>query len=467
MLTVVKRNLRPILIVCLLAGIAVAAERLYFSSPSQSRASFGVLPIKDCEGCNVVVIVVDTLRADHLPMYGYERNTSPFLNELAQQSAVFEHGYSTSSWTAPATASLFTSLFPSRHGVITGLVATKKLRKNNRNIEVNRIPLETTTITEFMKQAGYQTVGITDNINIGKGIGFDRSFDRFANFSNKGAAQLNKTARLFLNDIKEQGPYFLYLHYMDPHSPYQRQEPWYSECMKEHSNKKMKAVRCAYDSEITYTDGHIKELFEEYGWLDNAVVFITADHGEEFWDHGQLGHGHTLYRELIHVPLIVRHPNRPALRVEYKVQPMDIMPTLARFMDQPLDPNWEGRSFRKMLRGLSPKSRDRVVYSERLKGIEISQQTKRSVIRGNWHYIESGDTAEGDTAIQSELYNLSQDSAELMNVYEQHSRGVADELKLQLAQLKEASPVLSEENKMLVPMDKELVNQLRTLGYLK
>lgn len=455
--------LKGISIFLLLFGFSLVTWQ-YFKPISFDQTS-GPTPLEDCQGCNVVVIVIDTLRADFLPFYGYPYMTAPFMDQVAAKSIVFEKSFSTSSWTAPATASIFTSAFSSRHRVITGFAATKDLQKRNASIELNKLPKEQVTLGEYMKRAGYATMAVTDNINIGTDMGFDRGFDHFANYEYEGAPKVNKTAKKFLDSHGKSKPYFMYLHYMDPHSPYRTRDPWYSSCAKKRGDTKKARTKCAYESEILYTDTHIAELFSRYKWFENSIVIITSDHGEEFWDHGRTGHGKTLYTEMLHVPFLVYHPNRPPRRVQYHMQPLDILPTLARMMGQEKDPKWEGRSVRRMMKGETPSKTRRLIFSERLRHINKADPAKRSIIDGPWHYIETTDTTAGDKLIKAELYNIDIDYAERKDL-SRRSKHMLDELTRNLAEFKKSGMLFSEGNdKVKVPVNNDMLKELRSLGY--
>ena len=141
---------------------------------------------------NIVLVVIDTLRADHLPFYGYPKETAPFLSELAAQGVVFEKAYAASSWTSPATASIFTSLYPFQHGVTMGLLLQKQLINKDQSIKVNRIPKELTTLPEAFRINGYRTFGVSDNFNISEGQGFGQGFDRLLGFSHRGGQFINE-----------------------------------------------------------------------------------------------------------------------------------------------------------------------------------------------------------------------------------------------------------------------------------
>ena len=156
---------------------------------------------------NVVFVVLDTLRADHLELYGYGDSTAPFLARVGKQSAVFTRAFSTSSWTAPATASLFTGLYPTRHGVMLGFRA--KLRREaeratETTIRVGKLPSSVATLPEHMKRLGYRTYGIATNVNIGSAMGFDRGFDRFLNLTNEPAESVLKTLRGWQAEIEDE-----------------------------------------------------------------------------------------------------------------------------------------------------------------------------------------------------------------------------------------------------------------------
>lgn len=419
------------------------------------------LALLDCPDCNVVVIMIDTMRADHLPTYGYKRNTAPFFKAFLDKSVVFEKAFSASSWTAPATASVFTSLYPSQHRVISGFLATKKMIKDGQAIEMNSIPPEYVTLGEMMKKAGYQTLGVADNLNIGKEMGFDRGFDQFEKFGEKGVEKVNRSASQFIDGVKDKGPYFAYLHYMDPHAPYLNLNPFYSNCIKGTDQSEEQKSICAYDSEIFNMDANIKKMFVKYGWMENSIVFVVADHGEELWDHGDRGHGKTLYSELLHVPFAVYHPKWKGKRIPHNVHTIDLLPTLAAFLGKETNPVWEGQN-------LIPYNDDsfeyqnRFLYSERLRTpYGKIKWWKRSVISKDWHYIL---TEEPDVPKVEELFNLTQDFAEKKNVASTNAALLAD-LNSKFSAL--PSPDIAQsKDAVKIEVDKELVDQLKTLGYL-
>ena len=309
---------------------------------------------------NIVVVVIDTLRADHLPFYGYGIDTSPFLASLAKEGVVFEHAYSTSSWTAPATASLFTALYPRQHGVITGwLVGNQTADEPEVTMNLTRIPEELETMPEAMRDAGYRTFGVSDNFNVCPQMGFADGFDVFSSdtIQYRGGEHVNRTVLGWGDRLQGPGPYFLYIHYMDPHRPYHQQRAWYHEPAEDRpallrDPKRARAV-ARYDSEIGYVDDKLRELYRRLRWDRNTILVVTADHGEEFWDHGYINHDKTLYDEVLHVPLLV-HDSRgglgPARRAE-NVSLIDVLPTLLEIAGQPPDARLMGRSLVPLLDG--------------------------------------------------------------------------------------------------------------------
>jgi arylsulfatase A-like enzyme len=338
---------------------------------------------------NVVVIVIDTLRADHLPFYGYPKNTSPFLDSLSAKGTIFERVFSTSSITAPATASLFTSLYPFQHGVTMNMLGVLKFREKNPNIKIklNRIPGEIETLGEVFKQAGYACYGVSDNQNICDKEGFTQGFDKFKTYSYDTAQVVNHRLKEWKDDITRNKKYFLYIHYMDPHGPYKRRAPWY----QEKSNPRSDTVS-RYDSEINYVDQKIQEMFQLFNWQENTLVIVTADHGEEFWDHGEIGHGYSLYKEVVHVPLVFFYPEggiKPQ-RVLGNFSLLDILPTLRDILDLPDGEFDQGISLLPFLRGDSSTPSNRYIFSHLLDKKSKKNNTEAiSVLSDNWHFIRS------------------------------------------------------------------------------
>ncbi|MCK4512910.1 sulfatase [bacterium] len=403
---------------------------------------------------NIVLIVIDTLRTDHLPFHGYEKNTAPFLSRLAEEGVVFERAHSTSSWTAPATASLVTSLHPIQHGVLTGFRATQMLRQANPSITLNRIPGETTTMAEVLKEAGYSTWAVSDNINVSYEQGFDEGFGKFRKTDFQGAATVNATVKGWAPAIQDREPYFLYLHYIDPHRPYEKQAPWY-----EPAEGELLDSISAYDSEINYVDQKISELFELMEWDKNTLVVVTSDHGEEFLDHGDWDHSRTLYGEVLDVPLVVYCPGEipAAQRIAERVSILDILPTLRDFVGLAPSAVEQGISLLPALRGEGDLSGDRPHFSDLRSPPWYGSRVLRAVISGDEKYVLTEPGIE-------ELYDLVADPDELHSLASARGDRCA-EMRSELEEF-EQSLVIYTHEEFGITLDEETLKKLESLGYI-
>lgn len=404
---------------------------------------------------NIVLIVIDTLRPDHLPFYGYEKDTAPFLSQLAESGMVFERVRSTSSWTAPGTASLVTSLHPVQHGVHKGLMAVRMLQSVDPQITVNRIPDAAVTVAEVLKEAGYSTWGLSDNLNIGFEEGFNQGFDQFRTSNDAGAATLNARLRAWAPEIEEAGPYFLYLHYMDPHRPYQKHAPWYTPA----GGELLDSI-AAYDSEIGYVDSKIKELFELLRWDVNTLVVVTSDHGEEFQEHGGWDHGRTLYEEVLAVPLFVYSSadDFSAGRVAEPASLLDVLPTLRDYAGLPANPIEQGVSLLPAIRGDGPLPAGRSFYADLRSPPWFGDLTVKSVVRGSDKYVLTLPDAE-------ELYDLAADPGEQAMILSENL-SLAAELRAELEQFERDCVKFTQES-VGVTLDEEDVEKLESLGYVQ
>jgi arylsulfatase A-like enzyme len=300
------------------------AERLWLTrieeTPRLTRTS----------GPNLLLLMVDTLRADHLGLYGYERDTSPNLDRIARDSLVIERAVAHSSWTLPSVASLLTGLSPLEHGVVEG----------------TPLGAASETLGEAVQRAGFTTFGVSANPIIGRLEGMHRGFETFLQIPWSRAEHLNE---LFLDWLggKRDARWFAYLHYVDPHATYEAPPPWRDrytrgcrtpytgalEALSETVNfgrdqapfgmADIDCLRDGYDGEIRYWDDRLGRLFdslEQSGQLEDTIVVVTSDHGEEFLEHGNLGHGFHLYDETLHVPLLIHAPAR--LKPERRAGPV-------------------------------------------------------------------------------------------------------------------------------------------------
>jgi arylsulfatase A-like enzyme len=405
---------------------------------------------------DVVVIVIDTLRADRLPFHGGPAETAPFLDQLASQSLVFDNAFSTSSWTAPATASIFTGLYPNQHGVVQGLVVGLDLQAAREGYSLNRIPDDLATLPVAMKELGYRTFGASANPNVDTRLGFERGFDHFIPFdpaSGKSADHLTRKVLAWRDELRGDGPFFLYVHFADPHGPYRRHAEWVRNDVPRPRNALDDMA--AYDSEIRFTDEHIRRLLDGIQAGRRRIVIVTADHGQEFLDHGHRGHGFQLYSELTRVPLLIHDPARPELRgrVSGVVSNADILPTLRELLlgvPQPgslLDSDRSGLGSRQ-------------AFSMRTRVTKDGSLTLRSVVAGRYKLITRSDGA------PPELYDLLEDPDE------QHDlAGLRPDVAARLAEALEAqrmaSPAGAREATTRWSPSPEMVEALQELGYVE
>jgi arylsulfatase A-like enzyme len=403
---------------------------------------------------DIVLVCVDTLRRDHLPFHGYARDTAPFLSSLAARGAVFEHAYSTSAWTAPAAASLFSGLYPLQHGVVTGRFAVRKLRKGGVPMRLNRIPAAAETVPEALRAAGYSTFAVVQNSNIRPELGFDQGFDSFHPLNPAKEAEVI-TAKLHeLRDrILAKRPYFLYLHYMDPHEPYSRRRPLFDRKARGEARRVS-----AYDAEIHHADSHLREASQLLGWGRDTLLVVTSDHGEELGERGFWGHARSLYAETLNVPLLVHGPGVAAGRIRERVSHVDVLPTLLEASGRHPTTELAGLSLWPLVRGQAARLPERTLFADfwHAPGGRPAPQQKVA-IRGLWKRL---DGEPGGPL----LFNLDLDPLERTNRLGA-APDVAEELRLALEAFEAGAPRLEPEFAETL-LDERTNEELRALGYV-
>jgi arylsulfatase A-like enzyme len=313
---------------------------------------------RDYRGANVVVIAVDTLRADHLGCYGYSRPTSPRIDRLSAESVVFGTAISQSSWTLPAFASMFTGRLPSVHRAGEG-----------RFPAVSRLDETYPTLAEILRDAGYRTASFVSNPWVGAEVGMARGFEEHDQ-EKIGAFAAARAIRWLKRAPAE--PFFLFVHVMDPHQPYVPTpedakpfiDPSYTGPVgmvaagtpdPAWTAADRQRVIDLYDGEILGSDhlvGAVLDTLAARGLDRRTIVVFVSDHGEELFDHGWLSHGHTLYDELLRVPLMIRFPRGTApRRVERQVRTMDLLPTLLEALALPAPEGIDAVSLMPLVRG--------------------------------------------------------------------------------------------------------------------
>lgn len=315
---------------------------------------------------NVVVVLVDTLRADHLGCYGNQSGLTPFVDGFADRGIRYAHAYAGAPWTMPSIASMFTARWPSQHGVV-----------NLASV----LPGTERTLATVLRERGYATAGFLATRSLPAAGGLGQGFEVWQEVIEAGALQgtgrgVNARAFAWLDarPAADRRPLLLYLHYMEPHFPYdplpdqleavlarygftaEQRAAWEARVgvFLEHAMAEgggrpddMAVVRDYYLAAVATTDVVLRELVDGLtarGVLPNAVVVLTADHGEEFYEHGAVGHGVDLFNETLQVPLILHVPGRPPGVVADTVSLLDVAPTILDLVGVPPEARFEGRS---------------------------------------------------------------------------------------------------------------------------
>ncbi len=414
---------------------------------------------------SVILITVDTLRADRISSYGSKRVDTPHMDLLAREGVRFANASTTVPFTLPAHSSIMTGLYPPSHGV-------------RENVGYVLAP-ERVTLAERFRDAGYLTGGFVSAFVLdarwGIGRGFDTYVDDF-NLESMDGANLGSVQRAgpetighalsWLDDVVladgeggggDRRPFFLWLHLFDPHDPYEPPEPFRSEY----------AGR-PYDGEVAYTDsliGEFRAALEERGLFDGAVVVLTSDHGEGLGDHGESYHGFFVYDSTVHVPLMVRLPGSAygGRVVKDAVSHVDIVPTLVELLELERGAGddggdlLQGRSLLPAMQGADSAGEGRGVYAESFYALDhYGWAPLRSLRSADYKFIETP---------EPELYALLEDPGELRNLLlerrdvSRDMRAAALEL---MAELDLAAPEVTPEP----DLDEAAVAQLRALGYL-
>ncbi len=348
---------------------------------------------------NVIVYLVDTLRADHLGVYGYYRDTSPVLDRWAKGSVVFERAYAPCSWTKPSMVSLLSGLDPVSHGVEDRL---------------DVIPARVNLLAERLKSLGYSTFGAVTNPNVLPEWGFGRGFDVYDDLDSAGqGTRADAVSDYFAAKIGEfarKQPFFLYLHVIDPHFPYQPPAPFDTHFPRSPAFPANMSIG-HYDGEVAFVDtqfGRIVDLLSTHGLDADTMTIFVADHGEELMDHGGFGHGASLYEEVVRVPLVIRFPEGlyAGTRVGARASLPDLVPTVMSVIGESPPSDVDGRDLTRLLKSDESASANREVFLS-LRTTGPTGNLVRGVISGPHKYLRRL----RPTATES-LYDIEQDPAE-------------------------------------------------------
>jgi arylsulfatase A-like enzyme len=435
---------------------------------------------------NILLVVVDTLRADHLGAYGARTHLTPALDALAEEAYVFEKAFATSAWTKSSIASLFTGIFPSRLSVLG---------------RQDALPQTAQPLAELLAAGGYQSYGVTTNGNAGAAFGFAQGFEAFEYPEMKRrypdgattfpAEGVTRTAMQWLAQRDPQRPFFVFLHYTDPHDPYlphpgliAGKEPAGAYDGSREQLEAMDAayrkgelkevdqerIRYLYAGEVKYCDLWIGNLIgglRELGLWNDLLLVVTADHGEGLWDHGERAHGRDLFDEMIHVPLFLKYPRMSAAgaaRVTTPISLVDIAPTILAAAGISEPSAIQGRDLRTLLDGDERSDPNDGIYAE----LSLDHVDLES-LRTTEHKILRARKLPANSPGSYQLFDLRRDPGERDNLAPRAPEAV-DEMKESLqrwrSRIEPAEPDESRRQVALEDLSPSELRSLRDLGYI-
>ncbi len=418
---------------------------------------------------NVIIVAVDTLRSDHLGCYGYPRNTSPNIDDLASDGIKFIDCYTPSPRTTPAFASMLTSLPPYKHGA----------KRNGLSIFD-----KTKTLPQYLKEKGFYSGAFVSNWTLKKKLThLDRGFDTYTEILTRKrwfglinpegeAPKINPEVYRWL--CKNKGKkFFLFVHYTEPHDPYiyhkefdksyDRIDPAYYPQGSNH-----KKIR-KYDTEIGFVDFYIGKLIQklkEYGLYENSLIIFLADHGESFGEHDYYGHGRKLYNSGLRVPLIVKLPGSRLKGTEVKgnVSLLDVTPTIFSLLGYPIPDEMEGKN-------LFEPENQRVLFFECYMGDVLSEKGEKFRLKVKpvrYGLVKGHDKLIFDKGI--EVYDLDTDRFELTNIYNNPGEMFPEMTTLIRGYMNKVEKYIEYSKKYYKQrskLTKEELETLKSLGYIK
>lgn len=429
-------------------GLLLLAALIFFGCGGGSQTSSTAVKSQP-DAPNVVMIVVDTLRPDRLGAWGQARETSPHIDKLAAESIRFSRATSQAPWTTPSTASLLTSLYPHELGIET---------------EPNKVPDEAILLPELLRDRGYQTFGVVASSFLSQLFNFDQGFGSFEDRNVSGLMSITSpevtTAAIKMLQRRDRSrPFFLFVHYFDPHFHYNSHSDFdFADGEQDDHPEKTEAAAPesgqlfdAYDSEVGFTDHYIGKLLDflrDKGLFDDALIVFTADHGEEFLDHGGWKHAHSLYEEVIHVPLLLKLPQSSAGRVEDRqVGLIDVFPTITEILGVDVEHRISGAS-------LFSADEGRPVFSETSRNNNL----QAVIYKGHKAIVDLNDDEKW------QLYDLRTDPAEKHDLAGEREE-LLQELMEEVRRWRENTLTAVETESVV--LDAEQIEELKALGYLE
>lgn len=415
--------------ILLFSFILVYLLYLIIKNPSKQTIS--------CPDCNVVFVSFDTLRADHLHFMGYSKNTSPTLDKLARDGFVFTNTVSASSWTLPATMSWFTGVYPSVHQILNKYTLKGPTEQEISNLK--KLSPGLLTMAEILQKDGYKTGGFTGGAGVSHEFGFAAGFDEyidnqdFAGFEYSYPKAIdwinknrNKKLFVFLHGYNIHGQYvppggydfrFLDLTYKgkltgSKEEQLNLREEGLAQGKLFLTQDDVRFLTALYDEKIARADEEFSKFYQKYkklGLLEKTIFVITSDHGEELYDHGQIDHGHSLYQEVIHVPLLIIIPGIKGALISQQVRSIDLLPTILTIIgagtDKKIFSQFQGKNLTDTMKG---DNLNLQAFSETDYRYAVF---KRAIISADsWKYITDLETKENI------LYNLKKDQNERNNL---------------------------------------------------
>jgi arylsulfatase A-like enzyme len=477
---------------------------LFRQTPLRENLNVNSTPLPDRP--NVVLIVMDTVRADHLSLYGYHRDTTPNLQKFAEEATVYTNVVSPSDTTLSSHASMFTGMYAGQHGAHYG----------GNSPYVHGLDKKFHTLAEILSDKGYVTLGIAANMGVlGRGFGLDQGFQYYnaqryipllnpadpyyirqgvRNFFTLFAApedfdrkcrtaeDINREVFSILDRLEGKGAFFLFINYMDAHDPYMPPHSFdtrypgkddtfttkrYRQLLQNVigrglsiSVKEYDHIQSQYDGGIAYLDFNIGQLIKTlkgYASYENTLIIITSDHGEAFGERHLLGHGLSVYRDEINVPLIIKYPHmKQGDHVSETVSSIDIMPTVLDVLGYEMSDSIHGQGLVNMNKRDGNDFFSESYPSRAVIGNSRFKRVERAVISGKYKFI-------GSTAGKKELYDLSSDPDEKENLYRADDE-LSREFEMKLARWLKT---VKAESSSPLKLDSDALERLKALGYIK
>jgi arylsulfatase len=428
---------------------------------------------------DIILITIDALRADHLGTYGYSRPTSPSIDAFAREAVVVQDAVSQAPYTKASMASLFTGLFPTAHKAFT----TSRTFDNTMTGHVSGALPSTDvlsprlkTLAECLTDAGYQTIGINTNPFLISDFGFGRGFAQYDFLTGRDvevatASAVTSKALAHIDARDRQRPLFLWLHLMEPHSPYTPPDRFRQmfppkgppltvpaeaipAWIRVDNSTDANFYAALYDAEIRSADEALGTFFDglkQRKLWDRSVVMLTADHGEEFYEHGGFEHNRTLYDEMLHVPLIVKAPGLAPRRLQEQLAEVDLLPTLVARAGGNVPAGLSGADVWSVLTGR--RHAERYAYAE-LVGERYALRTRE------WKLIS---TLHGS----HELYNLTSDPHERQSLVVEDTSRTAEMRDVLTKVLARAVQAGSHFQGAFAPIPPRVLERLKSLGYVQ